>query len=208
MNTSLPAKSVIKRNRTEPMPNYSDVLTASKTDASLDTDSRSVVKYAKRSCETYVDEQASTTDVDSGVSKYTGECFFEQQFSLKEPDVFNVVHLAAEQQLFESDEPDTLPLDITTMTWFNVPSDQAQYLMNFMQTQYCYGNPYIRNALLIMVLQMQGRMVEALGLHDKIFEQEHEITRLKIHNKELLELNETLENDNQRIPELQVLIGR
>lgn len=99
---------------------------------------------------------------------------------------------------------ETLPLDTTMMAWYHVSDDESQYLMNFLQTQFCYANPYIRNALLKMVIQMQSRMLEMLSLNDKALEQEHEISQLKIKNRELEELNETLDNENQRIPVFQV----
>jgi len=95
------------------------------------------------------------------------------------------------------------------MEFYNVPGDQGQYLMGYLQAQYYYGHPYLQNALMGMVLQMQGHMFDINSMSDTISEREHElderereIDQLKTRNKELEELNEALEND--RIPEIQV----
>jgi len=102
------------------------------------------------------------------------------------------------------DEIEIFVLDPTTMAWYIEPEDQAQYLMNFLHTQHCYGNAYVQGALVNMATGLQRRMVEMYHLNEKDRQQEEEINRLRIQNKGVTDLNERLEKDNQCIPDLQV----
>ena len=84
--------------------------------------------------------------------------------------------------------------------------EQAQYLMNFLQTHYCYGNPYVQGALIQLATQMQHRMLEAFHTGERVREQEDELIQLRIQNKGLQDAVDRLEKDNQCIPDLQNLI--
>jgi hypothetical protein len=103
------------------------------------------------------------------------------------------------------EETEIFVLDPTTVAWYIEPEEQAQYLMNFLQTQHCYGNTYVQGALVKMANGLQQRMLEMFHLNEKDRQQEEEINHLRIQNKGLADLNERLEKDNQSIPDLQVI---
>ena len=102
------------------------------------------------------------------------------------------------------EETEIFVLDLATMAWYIEPENEAQYLMNFLQTQHCYGNTYVQGALVRMATGLQQRMLEMYHLNEKDRQQEEEINQLRIQNKGLADHNERLEKDNQCIPDLQV----
>jgi hypothetical protein len=102
------------------------------------------------------------------------------------------------------EETEIFVLDPNVMSWCVEDENQAQYLMNFLQTQHCYGNTYVQSALVNMATGLQRRMLEMYHLNDKDRQQEEEINHFRIQNKCLADLNERLEKDNQCIPDLQV----
>jgi hypothetical protein len=102
------------------------------------------------------------------------------------------------------EETELFMLDPVMLAWYVASELQAQYLMNYLQAQHCYGNTYVQDALVQLETGLQHRMIEMSHLNETNRQQDDEISQLKIQNKGLIDLNERLEKDNQRIPELQV----
>ena len=111
---------------------------------------------------------------------------------------------ADEANVDPTDMVTLLPLDTNILGWYNMPINQAEYLINFFQFQFSYGNSFIRNALLALTYSLINRMNEQHVTNN-------ENTSLRESNKHLSEayrelelLNESLAADAQALPAIQV----
>lgn len=104
-----------------------------------------------------------------------------------------------------------LSLDAHVLNWYGVSNEQAEYLINFLQFQYSFGNDHIRGALLSLAFSMECKMNEQLIFNNKMKDLEDEIDQLKLtiqeHAKEneiLVQVNETLAADARELPNAKV----
>jgi hypothetical protein len=97
-----------------------------------------------------------------------------------------------------------LPLDASILGWYNMPVNQAEYLINFFQFQFSYGNSFIRNALLTLTYALINQMNEQLAMGSEIRELKEQNKQLLVSYRELEQANESLEADARALPGIQV----
>jgi hypothetical protein len=117
----------------------------------------------------------------------------------------HAVYLSAEDSSTDlTDMLTLLPLDANVLGWYNMPVNQAEYLINFFQFQFSYGNTFIRNALLTLTYSLINHMHEQLSVSNENTELKEKNKQLLVSYRELEQTNESLEADVRALPGIQV----